>query len=241
MNRGPKDIRKKTERPAAEPRCWTALLETWIFEWTLDRTFAAGEERGFISTPDPAPFPPPVELGYDRGVRAGDIWLLHPAGVPVVRPVYLAVLERRPDQRLCVAPFSRFSVPAFEGEWNTGRDAPALRVLGHGFARAVPLRCLAGAWRAGRLSVSALKTVLELRAGTAPIRARRACGPPLVHPEDPRRTYVDEENLWLDEWAAQWSHPASTPQAPCVRENDESLPLAAETKNRQSRYDPRRK
>ncbi len=218
-------MNRTTGRPAASrsPReTWTRQLQEWMMEWEADRALPAPAA--------PAPCPPPV-LRYDVRVRAGEIWLLHPsASTRPDRPVYMAVLFVHRGDAVRVAPFSRFASPACEGEWSTGRASAPLRVLGLGFQRIVPARALASGWCAGRLTAAEMRAVrgwLDSAAGeeSAHPALRNRCGPPLVHPDDPRWDYVREESAWLDTWAA-----AAGESSHAVREESGPLLKAAESK-----------
>ena len=215
--------------PSRNPRdLWIRQLQAWMKEWEADRALAAPAE--------PALCLPPV-LRYDVRVRPGEIWLLHPSAPALPeRPIYMAVLFIHHDDSVRVAPFSRFQSPAFEGEWPTGRSDGPLRVLGLGFQRLVPMRALASGWRAGRMTVAERKAVngwLESAAGEEPAHPalRGRCGPPLVHPDDPRWDYVREEIAWLDAWAA-----STAESSDAVREESGPLLKAAEPRAIEDTY-----
>ncbi|MBP7274956.1 MAG: hypothetical protein KBA51_01995 [Kiritimatiellae bacterium] len=212
---------------------WMRQIRAWLDEWEADRSM--------VEPVEPAGSTEPV-LRYDAPARAGEIWLLHPTAPHVPpRPVYMAVLWVTPEGGAGAAPFSRFHTPAYEGEWSTGRRAGPLRVLGLGWLRVVPAVALTRGWRAGRLTGpewNAVRGWLESdpgdEAGHPALRGR--CGPPLVHPEDPRWEYVREETAWLDAWAAR-----AAPPADAVREDRPELSRAADAPPDADAYRVRRK
>jgi hypothetical protein len=166
-------------------------LSLWMDEWLLDHALAAadgthcGDECGAGLPPHP----------FADGLRVGDILLLKPV-TPLTarRPTYVVVVAPADDAGWWrVAPFSRLSTPATPEEVETGLKAHPLRVLCLWNGHAVPARRLtAWAWRVGRITKAALA-----RIGAAGDGRR---GPRLVHPLDPRHTYLDEERALWHEW-----------------------------------------
>ena len=166
-------------------------LSLWMDEWRLDHALAAadgphgGDECGAGLSPHP----------FADGLRVGDILLLKPV-TPLTarRPTYVVVVAPADDAGWWrVAPFSRLSTPATPEEVETGLKAHPLRVLCLWNGHAVPARRLtAWAWRVGRITKAALA-----RIGAAGDGRR---GPRLVHPLDPRHTYLDEERALWHEW-----------------------------------------
>ncbi len=188
---------------------WAMRLAAWLAEREIDEALR--------ETPEPSPVPPAPVCGGRGRVGVGQIRLLHPAAVPEAdRPFYVAVLEARGPGLLLIAPFSRFAQPATEGEWVTGRKAKPLRVLCVWNARAVPVSLLRSGWAAGRLTAAERQAALTLRRclrGEAEPRAAllRRTGPPIVHPRDPRQSYVAEEGAAMDSLAVE---PMETPGGP---------------------------
>jgi hypothetical protein len=169
-------------------------LSLWMDEWRLDRALAAadGTDRTQCGEECVAGLAPhPLEDGF----RVGDILLLKPV-TPLTarRPTYVVVVAPEGAAGWWrVAPFSRLATPATPEEVSTGLKAHPLRVLCLWNGHAVPARRLtAWAWRVGRIAQAALA-----RIGAAG-DARR--GPRLVHPLDPRHTYLDEERSLWHEW-----------------------------------------
>ena len=143
--------------------------------------------------------------------QAGESWpgrimLLRPvmAEQPWERPFYVLVLNETGPEEYEAAPFSRFSVPALPGEWQTRLRAKPLRVLCLWNTRRLERRVLESAWPAGRLAAGKLKQVLALREGLVrghnmPAQSGLEVGPPLCHPLDPRWGYVaEEQDAWED-------------------------------------------
>ncbi len=182
------------------------LLAAWLREWRLEQELPPAEGAADAKPPETAAdtaeaqAPDRTVRATEAGLAAGDIVLLPPEGSgPASRPVYVALLRKEaPGQWLC-APFSRFSTPATEGEYSTGRQYAPLKVVCAWNAGAITADVLCRGWLTGRLGAAELKTVsdfaLRRRAELPPSRR----GPPLVHPLDPRHDYIEEERtLWFD-------------------------------------------
>jgi hypothetical protein len=112
--------------------------------------------------------------------------------------VFVAVFGDWDEGEVLMAPFSPFSVPATTGEWLTGRTTPVLRVLEIWNARSVPTAALEESWLVDDLTHAECKAawhVFEHEALGKPLASEfdQQVGPPLVHPDDPRRQYLDEE------------------------------------------------
>ena len=145
---------------------------------------------------------------FDRPVAIGQVRLLSPKLTPGTdRPVFVAVFGDWDEGEVLVAPFSPFSVPATMGEWLTGRTTPVLRVLEVWNARSVPNAALEESWLVDDFAAVECKAawhVFEHEAFGKPLAPEfeQQVGPPLVHPEDPRRRYQDEEVALLAKFQA---------------------------------------
>ncbi len=176
-------------------------LAEWLREWAVDQAL-----RGEPAGPAAAGRTRPVS--YDEVPGIGDIRVLHPASVASAqRPLYIALLDHAPSGAWLAAPFSRFANPASPGEWLTGRRSAALRVLCPWNARWMPAATVLRSWRAGRLTPrerdGALRVLDAWRRGARPDPALEAAtGLPVLHPDDPRRIYEDEEARLMDEASA---------------------------------------
>ena len=106
------------------------LLAAWLAEWRLERELPPPPAEKASGTAVPADGHDAPDLTAGGGLARGDIILLPPVGeVAASRPVYVALLrESAPGVWLC-APFSRFSTPATEGEYATGRAFDPLKVV----------------------------------------------------------------------------------------------------------------
>lgn len=181
------------------------MLAAWLAEWRLEKELPPPpQEDGVPSGEDRTKF---GQSDSDKTVaaagavlRPGDIVLLPPDGeTSSARPVYVALLDARQDGGWLCAPFSRFSTPATEGEYATGRNFDPLKVVCAWNADYLPRDVLARGWLVEHLGAPDLEVLadfaLSRRAELPPSRR----GPPIVHPLDPRREYVEEERcLWLD-------------------------------------------
>jgi hypothetical protein len=193
-------------------------LADWIEEWSLDLELRAvleheaADRSPASSRPPPGQSIPGLTRPFDAPVEVGQIRLLSPRLVPDAdRPMFVAIFRAWEDDLVLVAPFSRFSTPATQGEWLTGRPTPALRVLAVWNSRTLPLSRLEESWSVDVLTpleCDAAWAVFEHAISGRPLPETRALdvGPPVRHPEDPRLRYQGEENAlfaYLDDlWEA---------------------------------------
>ena len=179
-----------------------ARLARWLREWRIAVT---------LQDESPGMGEAPVIPGSsgDRPVEAGQVRLLMPCGpVTRVRPVHVAILRAVGRDASLAAPFGRFAEPAVPGEWLTGRTAAPLRVLCVWNGREWPAGGLEQSWFVTELTADecrAADRIGESLASGASIPAdlRRATGPPLVHPDDPRQVYIARERLAIERAAAE--------------------------------------
>lgn len=209
-------------------------------------TLAADLEQGLLSkkTPDLRVISPGGEAirklvrEFDRPVAVGQIRLLSPELTPDAdRPVVVALFGDWDEGEVLIAPFSPFSVPATPGEWLTGRTTPVLRVLEVWNARSVPNAALEESWLVDDFAAVECKAawhVFEHEAFGKPLAPEfeQQVGPPLVHPEDPRRRYQDEEVALLAKFQAS----AQSMQDHRFDEDD-SAPATTEAPEMQEEYE----
>ena len=156
---------------------------------------------------------------FDRPVAVGQVRLLSPERTPDTdRPVFVAVFGDWDEGEVLMAPFSPFSVPATTGEWLTARTTPVLRVLEVWNARSVPNAALDESWLVDEFAPAECKAawhVFEHEAFGKPLAPEfeQQVGPPLVHPEDPRRRYQDEEVALLAKFQAAAERMQEMPDA----------------------------
>jgi hypothetical protein len=215
-------------------------LALWLKEWELDRILR--KELAKDQAPQKRSS---AGLSHDKAGKSpavGEIRLLHPAGVGGDQgPVYIVILENRPDNTFLIAPFGRFAEPALPGEWLTGLKPVPLRVLCLWNSRVVAEATLNRSWRAGRFSAVRLRQAMELHrhiTASTPLVSVSTddIGPELRHPLDPRQQYQLEESNLLDENLS-----AAVDQGSLVYEiEDTELRLAAEPQLPYGRK-PRRK
>ena len=176
----------------------------------LSRDDGASENELTISAaPADAPWRKGAGKKEEGAARLGTgaILHLHPElGVERAIPVHAAVIAHRAeDSRVLLAPFSPLSVPSCEGELLTGIEDASLGVIclwnarwvGEGNAR----RSWLADWLDPTLLADALRLRDSLRRGEGvPADLRERVAPPVVHPEDPRRKYLDEMEDLLGEF-----------------------------------------
>lgn len=215
-----------TTRSAAQRE----LLRQWLAERNLDLVLREA------TAPDGEAAP---SLRYERtrrttpvAARAGDVVIARPSVRGGWGPLYLALLDQLPDQRWHAVPFSRYSVPAVPGEWRTGLDTPALRVLCFWNVRAVePARLLPGVTcRLPRAQFARIRIIAaELDAGPLGTSgAAKGFGPPLVHPADPRYDYLAEERVRVEDHLASAAWPLEKTEDEDGELSGQIIPFEAE-------------
>lgn len=192
-------------------------LAAWIREWRIDQELRevdqAGPSLGLDDSRElrsaamkAVPTEPyraveelVAEIGAEKEMAPGQIRLLTPETTtedPL--PLYVAVLREWEEDSLLVVPFGRFSEPATTGELLTGRDARSLRVLCLWNAHTVPPATVARSWFIDNLSEEEAQQAWQVFRHVAtgadldePLQLR--IGPPILHAEDPRIEYQEEE------------------------------------------------
>jgi len=166
-------------------------LAAWLGERALDHTLTAEAPpppfRRVIRYDEPAVSPNPGEVYLLRPTNAG--W----------GPVYVLILASEPAGWR-VIPFGRYATPAVPGEWATGLDSVPLRVLCFWNSRIVRPEI----FLPGVVKRMAPKRFAEFVSVFHHIISRgsvmkKQCGPPLIHPADPRYAYLDEERERVDD------------------------------------------
>jgi len=91
-------------------------------------------------------------------------------------------------------PFSPYATPATPAEWCLREQAP-VQVLQFWNRRRVPRARAANSWCAETLAENEQSRIREalLRMQAGEALEEDGCGPPLLHPLDPRHEYLDEE------------------------------------------------
>jgi len=186
-------------------------LEAWLETYRVDR--ALRDEPG--SDPDRD-----VEdcLSNTQGAApmASQIRLLPPIGdatPQIERPVYVCLLPGDRPDGITVVPFSRFRLPATPQEWKTGLRPGPLQVLCLWNAHTCKTDNLRASWQAGTIPAPKRQMIATLLQTLNPLHdwPSRRFGPPLLHPLDPRQTYLQEERLLMHELlAARVKTPSNT-------------------------------
>ena len=185
------------------------MLAAWLTEWRLEKELPPSPDEDVVSTLAPSGDGRTLfdQSGSDKtigatavGLRPGDIVLLPPDGdTTSARPVYVVLLAAGPDNRWLCAPFSRFSTPATEGEYATDRRYDPLKVVCAWNTGRLPMAVLARGWLVERIGASDLRVISDFALGRRNELPPARRGPPVVHPIDPRRDYIEEERcLWVD-------------------------------------------
>ena len=178
-------------------------LAAWLAEWRLDRDLppaAAEAAPPETADGDPGEGPDLTVAASNARLAAGDVVLLPPVGEATSsRPVYVVLLLADGSGRWLCAPFSRFSTPATEGEFATGRGFDPLKVVCAWNSNRLDAAVLERGWLVERLAAADVKILAAFAAGKRAELPPARRGPPLVHPLDPRHEYLEEERaLWFD-------------------------------------------
>ena len=192
-----------------------ARLARWLVEWQLAEALDDGDGVDTESRPDGGAGIASLATAPDceDSVQPGHIRLLAPEGAALSsRPLFVAVLEFDQAGLVQVAPFGRFSEPALPGEWLTGRDDLALRVLCLWNTRLMPATDAGRSWWVDSLSPPELAAARTVWSGLVQSQAlagdlARQVGPPVRHPDDPRWVYQCRERVYLDQVARELTSP----------------------------------
>jgi len=189
-----------------QPEDWQAeRLASWLLDWELlqvpceegeagRRQLAAAEAVDDLSPDCVAP--------ADGEIEVGQVRLMIPQRADAA-PLYLAVVKAEDGGTACCVPFSRLSVPATPDELLSGRETPAVRVYCLWNAASVSLVVLGESWIVDTLTGEELERLSRAwlsvkETGSVPSDLLQEAGPPLFHPEDPRRVYRRQEEERLD-------------------------------------------
>lgn len=184
-------------------------LARWLRDWQLDRAIRSQEAGNASETRETrprtcedagaavtvAPFEDP-----SRPAR-GQVRLFSPEYPPCREaPLYVLILDRLDDDTdsLVVVPFSRFTEPATDEEFLLEGLAPGLRVVQIWNAMILPGKVVSRSWLAATVSGDALDAARAVYRHTVtgeelPASAEKLVGSPLLHPDDPRHDYIEEE------------------------------------------------
>jgi len=212
------------------PEPWMlSRLHRWCAEWALDQ--AIQEPTECASYADTAR--PDVEacVRPAQPLRPDIIALLAPLrGEPDLPPLYVAILGVSDSDTCVCIPYGRFSEPATPGELLSGEKTPALRVLCLWNARRLASPCALCGWVVRHLSGDEKADMRKAYASVSnsaalPEELLRSGGPPLFHPEDPRRAYLHDSRALVDRYLACIGR-AATYRLP--EHDHDALPRAAE-------------
>lgn len=199
-------------------------LAAWLAEWHLEQTLrnatspghqASGWESGEAGALSRmATGQPCSPVGTDSAV--GQIRLMMPDHtITRAQPLHVLILAPWSRDEWLATPFGILGTPAIPGEWRTGLRALPVRVLCVWNTRRVARDRMERSWHgrdidsrrldiARRLAAELFSWPVAVRqrltAGTAAsVIPPHVLGPPLVHPCDPRRQYLDAE---FERWEA---------------------------------------
>lgn len=186
-----------------------ARLHRWCLEWQMDRALAATLEA-------PA-FPGKSNDGWGTDLTrptadlmAESLALLPPleGDTGTAPPLYIMLINDPANGGLLVIPFSRFAEPATLGELLGEQKPNALRVLALWNARTLAKPAHLRGWTLGTVTATEVERVTRAyrsvkTTGSLPSEMKGEGGPPLSHPDDPRRLYLRESRRLLDRYLGQ--------------------------------------
>jgi len=187
-----------------EPDSWMVeRLRRWCEEWTIDQALAgmpgpdvpAGSETGAQEEPVTVPAGP---------LQVGCLALLAPRVSDTRRrPLHVLLIGAGDGPGVLCLPFGPYTEPATPGELLSGFDAPGLRVICLWNARRLASATELAGWIQDDISTEMQKRVRRAYAsvsatGNLPADLVESGGPPLSHPDDPRRRYLREARQSTD-------------------------------------------
>jgi len=212
------------------PEDWQAeRLARWLLEWELMQAPAEDVEEGVEqkaeALPDDCTAPP------DEDFEPGQIRLLLPQGLDS-EMVFIAIASVSDGECTCV-PFGPFAEPATPDELLSGREEPPVRVFCLWNVRTIPVDALPDSWVTDQLSDADLTRLLDALltcrcTGQVSTSMERDAGPPLSHPEDPRREYRYQETHRIDKALVREGSGRGTVIEYRIPTNAQALPKAAE-------------
>ena len=205
--------------PATEAQ---SMNQTGAADLTISRSFGAAEMLwtslcASIAPDLNQPASPALQLTasvLDAGARPsaaksalqrGQILHLRPSlNTDWSREVHVLVLKVDQElDRALVVPFGPLPMPAFSAELATGLPDESLRVLCVWNACWLSGHAVRVSWETGSAPDALLADVESLRLSlkrkqALPEAVAERTGPPILHPEDPRKMYVAEEESLFD-------------------------------------------
>tara|TARA_R110002096_G_scaffold102747_1_gene226889 strand:+ start:795 stop:1769 length:975 start_codon:yes stop_codon:yes gene_type:complete len=201
-------------------------LQKWLTERSLELTLRSTVDEEAVTPVDSSEGNLASLVNeYDpiQGANWGEIRLLSSKILHADyrhRDVYFAILAGWDDELLLIAPFSRYSTPATQGEWLTGRKDTSLRVLNLWNAHSVPASAIQTSWIVDHLSevdrLHALDVFWHVTMGD-PLQNELIdrVGPPIIHSHDPRIDYQEEEVTLMSpiaKMAITWAEESHEPK-----------------------------
>ena len=193
------------------PEIWQKeRLAHWLYEWNLLRASIRTSDAELHESkeePKAKDILPKVCIAqFDSNIEAGQIRLLAPQANENM--IFVAVTSVEPDGKVEIVPFGLLSEPATPDELLSERDTEVVRVYCLWNARSVMPSILDKSWVVDKLDKAEtehlLKTLVFCKTtGRVPENMQRSTGPPLIHPNDPRREYRNHERQRIDKALAE--------------------------------------
>lgn len=181
-----------------EKKIFARKLALWLDERELDQGLTNIETTQNENSESESIIP--FEKPKHKNLQKGDILLISRDLLDQEsrRPLFVAVLRNWEDDYWLFAPFSPYSEPATDKELKMECEDQSLRVLSLWNAHTTPSENLKNSWFIGKLSDSERKDALSifwysLNMKELPEHLIERVGPKLIHSEDPRRDYIQEQ------------------------------------------------
>ena len=180
-------------------------LARWLYEWELMQASGGGDEiEGKEEPADILPEDTVAPMGDN--IEIGQIRLLAPVATEGM--AFIVVVSIAEDGAVGCVPFGSLAEPATPDELLSGRDKEVVRVYCLWNLREASTAIVGNSWIVDSLNELEMKRLLRAVAaiesdGCLPDDLLEYAGPPIVHPEDPRREYKNYERQRIDKAIAQ--------------------------------------
>lgn len=178
-------------------------LTRWLYEWNLMQASDNNADNiinhsigGQLDV-----LPDGYVANYDDNIEVGQIRLMAPVENETM--LFIVVVSIEENKKVSFIPFSPLSEPATPDELLNGRDQAVVSVYCLWNLKKVPATVICNSWIVDMLNSDELEHLLYAiniyeSIGCLPDDLLTDTGPPLIHPEDPRREYINIERHRID-------------------------------------------
>ena len=195
---------KKLEKLKLDPVAdWEKeRLARWLYEWELMQAIGSGDEIEIDGKEEPPDvLPEDTVAPMDDNIEIGQIRLLPPVADEGM--VFIVVVSVAEDGAVGCVPFGSIAEPATPDELLSGLDKEVVRVYCLWNLRKISTDIIADSWIVDTLDQTERDRLLRAidaveSDGSLSEDLLEDAGPPLLHPEDPRREYMNYERQRID-------------------------------------------